>query len=246
MFLFDSGQHNRLEKRLRLGQKSAGGWGGRRPLVTRFRKEHRLIGDKERVRLRERQGGRQESRGEWWWRSQERRETDNAGQGEDKRHREGQAGPGGGRRRQEGSRRRGALQGGGGHRTAQGSAGPRAGAATRLGSVRAARPKPAEQPARAGATAHPRPTCPAQSPSPLDPTHPRPPSPSGNVRTSGGRDLPQPSQWTPPKGPTNTCLRQLTTHTAHRCRRAGAGRGPGAGPGLRPAGGGELPGTPIQ
>lgn len=43
MFLFDSGQHNRLEKRLRLGQKSAGGWGGRRPLVTRFRKEHRLL-----------------------------------------------------------------------------------------------------------------------------------------------------------------------------------------------------------
>lgn len=38
----------------------------------------------------------------------------------------------------------------------------------------------------------PDPNLPAESPNRLDPTHPRPPSPKRNVRTSGGRDAPQP------------------------------------------------------
>lgn len=37
---------------------------------------------------------------------------------------------------------------------------------------------------------------------------PRPPSPSGNGRTSGGRDVLPPSQWAPQKGPTKARLRQ--------------------------------------
>lgn len=111
------------------------------------------------------------------------------------------------RRKDEGRGGQGRVGGRGVRRaSAEGRAGPRAGDAPGLGSVSENRPEPAEQP-DAEATARSRPEPTAESPSPPGPAHPRPPSPNGNVRTSAGRDVTQPSQWLPQRGLTKTCLR---------------------------------------
>lgn len=74
--------------------------------------------------------------------------------------------------------------------------------------------EPAKPPARA--TAHLRPIL-SRQPGPTRPHSPRPPGPSGNVRTSGGRDVLPRSQWAPQKGATKARLR-------HPGRRAGRNR----------------------
>ena len=97
-----------------------------------------------------------------------------------------------------GRRRQGRTSGGRSrvHReSAAGPWGPRVGQLRARG-ARSAPPglEPAKPPARA--TAHLRPIL-SRQPGPTGLHSPRPPGPSGNVRTSGGRDVLPRSQWAP-------------------------------------------------